>query len=118
MVKHQTGRKSTNAMTVGKQVEKIQISGIANSAKRKSSKPIRNALACEVSQDKHSHHGLKKAETLPPLETTLLEPEKPEAVQLELDEMWSFVYKKKRKRWKEPSATGKLNERLAASNQR
>lgn len=36
---------------------------------------------------------------LPALKETLIEPEKPEAVQLELDEMWSFVYKKKRKRW-------------------
>jgi IS1 family transposase len=49
--------------------------------------------------DKHSPHGLKKAKTLPALRETLLEPEKPEAVELELDEMWSFVYKKKHKRW-------------------
>ena len=35
---------------------------------------------------------LKKVETAPPLKGTLLEPERPETV--ELDEMWSFVHHK------------------------
>jgi len=38
---------------------------------------------------------------LPLLETTLVapDPEKPETLELELDELWSFVLKKARKRW-------------------
>lgn len=43
--------------------------------------------------------GSKKAKTTPALETTLIEPEQPESVALELDEMWSFVRHKGRKRW-------------------
>ena len=46
---------------------------------------------------RHSLSGLKKAETLPPLEATLAPPE-PDDV-LELDEMWSFVHHRKNKRW-------------------
>jgi transposase-like protein len=44
---------------------------------------------------------LKKAERLPPLTQTLLAPdeEKPETAALELDELWSFVLKRARKRW-------------------
>ena len=43
----------------------------------------------------------KKSETLPELSQTLLkpDPEDPEATTLELDELWSFVLKKERKRW-------------------
>jgi transposase-like protein len=42
---------------------------------------------------------LKKARTTPPLEQTLVEPDAPEKVELELDEMWSFVPHKSKKRW-------------------
>ena len=52
-----------------------------------------------VSQEIHCQNGSKKAKTLPPLKDTLIEPKEPKAVELELDEMWSFVFKKKRKRW-------------------
>ncbi len=41
----------------------------------------------------------KKALTLPPLKNTLLEPTQPERVELELDELWSFVRHKGNKRW-------------------
>jgi insertion element IS1 protein InsB len=43
----------------------------------------------------------KKAATLPELSRTLLEPDldDPDATTLELDELWSFVLKKTRKRW-------------------
>jgi IS1 family transposase len=42
--------------------------------------------------------GSKKAAELPPLERTLAPPNANEEV-LELDELWSFVYEKRRKRW-------------------
>ena len=43
----------------------------------------------------------KKDQTLPDLSTTLLTPDSadPAAPELELDELWSFVLKKSRKRW-------------------
>jgi hypothetical protein len=43
----------------------------------------------------------KKFLTLPELQTTLVEPDPhdPAATVLELDELWSFVLKKTRKRW-------------------
>jgi len=39
--------------------------------------------------------------SLPQLQTTLVEPDpkEPQATVLELDELWSFVLKKARKRW-------------------
>jgi IS1 family transposase len=43
--------------------------------------------------------GSKKAAIAPPLSETLITPDRPEAVELELDEMWSFVRHKGRKRW-------------------
>ncbi len=48
-----------------------------------------------------SPHGSKKEARLPPLEATLIAPdaEDPDATTLELDELWSFVLKKARKRW-------------------
>ena len=43
----------------------------------------------------------KKFLTLPELQTTLIEPDlnDPQSIVLELDELWSFVLKKVRKRW-------------------
>lgn len=41
----------------------------------------------------------KKEAALPALSVTLREPNSPEAATLELDELWSFVLKKSRKRW-------------------
>jgi insertion element IS1 protein InsB len=43
----------------------------------------------------------KKAQQLPPLRTTLIDPEprEPHAYTLELDELWSFVAKKANKLW-------------------
>ncbi len=43
----------------------------------------------------------KKVLTLPELQTTLIEPDpcEPQTAVLELDELWSFVLKKSRKRW-------------------
>jgi len=43
----------------------------------------------------------KKADELPPLSETLVEPDAddPEATTLELDELWSFVFKKVNKSW-------------------
>jgi IS1 family transposase len=45
--------------------------------------------------------GSKKEKKLPPLAQTLIVPDAsdPEATTLELDELWSFVLKKARKRW-------------------
>lgn len=43
--------------------------------------------------------GLKKALTLPALKDTLLEPAESEQVELELDELWSFVRHKGNQRW-------------------
>ena len=37
--------------------------------------------------------------TLPPLPDTLLEPAEPQQVELELDELWSFVRHKGNQRW-------------------
>ncbi len=42
---------------------------------------------------------LKKTKMLPALEATLVKPKNPATVCLELDEMWSFVRQKVRKRW-------------------
>ena len=55
----------------------------------------------------HLQSGLKKAQTLPPLQDTLVKPEDPQDVELELDEkfvsrlrrQWSFVRSKANKRW-------------------
>src|SRR4051812_15359466 len=48
----------------------------------------------------HSRAGSKKAARLPPLERTLLPaPPSAESVVLELDELWSFVGSKAKKRW-------------------
>ena len=46
-----------------------------------------------------AHSGLKKAATTPPLSATLVVPEDPATVHLELDELWSFVRCKRNKRW-------------------
>jgi len=48
-----------------------------------------------------SPHGSKKAARLPELTATLLAPNagKPETAALELDELWSFVRQRARKRW-------------------
>ena len=54
-----------------------------------------------ASPETRSPVGSKKERRLPPLAQTLLMPdaEDPEATTLELDELWSFVLKKARKRW-------------------
>jgi insertion element IS1 protein InsB len=60
-----------------------------------------DCLAPLVSPETRSLRGLKKAKKLPELSETLLAPEagKPETQVLELDELWSFVLKRARKRW-------------------
>ena len=74
-------------------------------SRSKSSAPTKNALVCEASPEpsasraRHSALGSKKAEMTPALEATLIMPEQPETVELELDEMWSFVRCKARKLW-------------------
>jgi hypothetical protein len=47
------------------------------------------------------HCGLKKRETLPELSETLVEPDPAESATsiLELDELWSLVFKRANKRW-------------------
>jgi insertion element IS1 protein InsB len=53
-----------------------------------------------VSRATLSPPGSKKANTLPPLETTLLPAQHPLLQEvLELDEVWSFVHQRKTKRW-------------------
>jgi insertion element IS1 protein InsB len=48
-----------------------------------------------------SSNGLKKVDELPPLSETLVKPDAndPEARTMELDELWSFVFKKANKVW-------------------
>jgi len=59
------------------------------------------SLAPSAFPDRPSPHGSKKELTLPELAETLIEPDphNPEATTLELDELWSFVLKRARKRW-------------------
>ena len=59
------------------------------------------SLAPSVSPETLSHRGSKKAKRLPALSATLVAPKagKPETAALELDELWSFVLKRARKRW-------------------
>ena len=69
--------------------------------------PMMNGAVCEVSpaplasRATRSPLGSKKEKQLPPLAQTLIVPDAqdPEATTLELDELWSFVLKKARKRW-------------------
>src|SRR5215203_5019465 len=58
-------------------------------------------LAPSVSPGTLSPRGSKKAGRLPELNATLLAPDaaKPETAARELDELWSFVLKRARKRW-------------------
>jgi hypothetical protein len=71
--------------------------------KRSSAGPTTNAPPCAVSaassafRAKPSRAGSKKAADLPPLEQTLAPAREGEI--LELDELWSFVFEKQRKRW-------------------
>src|SRR5215210_5877683 len=61
------------------------------------------AALCELlaSLETPSPVGSKKEKRLPPLEATLVapDPERAETTALELDELWSFVLKRARKRW-------------------
>jgi len=61
------------------------------------------AVLCElsVSPETPSPVGSKKEKRLPPLEAILVapDPERAETTTLELDELWSFVLKRARKRW-------------------
>ena len=72
-------------------------------AKKRSLEPTMNAPPYAVSAASlaflatPSRGGSKKAAELPPLEQTLAPAAKEEI--LELDELWSFVYEKRRKRW-------------------
>ncbi len=73
-------------------------------ARRRSLGPTTNAPPCAVSAAFLASRatplpaGSKKAAELPPLEQTLAPPAAKEEV-LELDELWSFVFEKRRKRW-------------------
>jgi hypothetical protein len=72
-----------------------------------SSAPIINAAADEASRaplaspDKPSPVGSKKEMSLPELRETLIAPDPatPAATTLELDELWSLVFKHANKRW-------------------
>ena len=74
---------------------------------KESCAPMMSGAVCEVSLapsaslETLSPPGSKKEKKLPPLAQTLIVPEAkdPEATTLELDELWSFVLKKARKRW-------------------
>ena len=78
---------------------------IVKLSKSRLSKPIKNVPACAGSPGPLEYRvtrsvaGSKKAKTMPALEATLIEPKYPEAVELELDEMWSFVRCKAAKLW-------------------
>lgn len=96
------------AMTVGVIAARTRSLIVTPSKHAKQScAPIKSAavyavcLAPSVSRATLLPHGSKKAERLPELSATLLAPdaEKPETQALELDELWSFVLKRARKRW-------------------
>jgi hypothetical protein len=59
------------------------------------------SLALSASPETPSPVGSKKEATLPPLQETLIVPDKTDvdAIILELDELWSFVLKRSTKRW-------------------
>jgi hypothetical protein len=59
------------------------------------------SLALSASPETPSPVGSKKEATLPPLQETLIVPDETDAAAttLELDELWSFVLKRSRKRW-------------------
>jgi IS1 family transposase len=59
------------------------------------------SLALSASPDKPSPGGSKKEARVPPLPETLIVPDETDAdaTTLELDELWSFVLKRSRKRW-------------------
>jgi insertion element IS1 protein InsB len=67
----------------------------------KSAAAFGDSLAPSVSLVIRSAPGSKKESTLPELSTTLVapDPSDPEAIALELDELWSFVLKRANKRW-------------------
>jgi len=75
--------------------------------KNKFSPPMKNAAVCadwsasSGSRVKPLAAGSKKETTLPDLSTTLIAPDEqdPAGSVLELDEVWSFVRQKSRKRW-------------------
>lgn len=73
--------------------------------KNNSSPPVPNAVLCAggsasaASRVKAAASGSKKEAALPDLSATLVEPEAPAATELELDELWSLVMKKRRNRW-------------------
>ena len=77
----------------------------ARRVKKRLSEPIKNAPVCAGLLEllgyrvPRSAHGLKKAKTAPTLERTLVDSGVPEFVELELDELWSFVRAKSCKRW-------------------
>ena len=62
-----------------------------------SAAPSGACAASSVLRGKRWPTGSKKATLLPPLKTTLAKAQKGEP--LELDEMWSFVSRRKNKRW-------------------
>ena len=75
----------------------------ARSSRRKSWPPTMNGLPCVGSAASSAFAaklwspGLKKVATLPKLRKTLVKAEKGDV--LELDEMWSYVFARKNKRW-------------------
>jgi len=63
----------------------------------KSAAPCVVSAVSSASTVRRSPRGLKKAKSLPLLSTTLLSPQPQDC--LELDELWSFVKKRKNKQW-------------------
>ncbi len=84
---------------------KILTKVTAKGAKKRFSRRIKSVQAYGVLRGPlaylalRSASGSKKASTLPPLKDTLLVPKEPQAICLELDEMWSFVRQRANKRW-------------------
>jgi insertion element IS1 protein InsB len=104
MAKHPTENKSIAAKPAVSVVVRTQAAmPMSQPSRRKCWLPITSAAPCEASAAssasavRPSSLGSKKAERLPPLETTLA-PVLPEDV-LEMDELWSFVHHRKNKRW-------------------
>jgi hypothetical protein len=97
--------KNIAANHVRSKIERIlQQMDIRRSAVKKFSDPIRSITVCEdiwSIMQYRQRLAEKKVANLPPLRDTLIapDPNDPNATILELDEWWSFVFKKVNKVW-------------------
>jgi IS1 family transposase len=99
---------ATSVMTVAAiAVTTRNLMAIPKACAKPSCAPMMSAAVCaaslvlSASPETPSPVGSKKEATLPPLPETLIVPDETDAdaTTLELDELWSFVLKRSRKRW-------------------